>query len=284
MKLTSKESVTAHLNEYFDEEFQHWENHSREIWTYKSREGVGVYSSQENLNSSVVGAIGRPCVVEENLEENSITFTRTKLFRKKMHTSTVTVTKKGDSYSVVKFWSFLYETYLENMDKMRGNPSYEKAVSVTGWESPSDEEVALVMATTIYGIKKDVPDVATGLITLEVKTEEEDGKIRITGKFMIDGVETTPLKRMWWVNPSEGAIGTASSGKAAGEYIGSRSTFTVNTDFNDRDSFIIMNPKDVDVKFYCQYKEQDGDLKMFNKTITVDMSDVLPLFDYYGLA
>jgi hypothetical protein len=284
MKLTSRDAITAHLNNFFDDEFQHWEVDTRLIWIYQAKDGTGKFQSQKNLNYSVVGLIGKPVEVEDNVEDNSVSFIKTGTVYRKPYTMVTTITKTGDTYSVIKYWTFLYDTYLANMDKMRGNSSYLKAVEMTGMENPSDEDVATVMGTLIYGTRKDAPEIDPELVTLEVTAEEEDGRMRIKGKFMIDGVETNPLRWRWWVNPAKGVIGTTSSGKAAGEYIGGRNSFTVNTDFNDRHSFMIMNPEDVEIKCYAQYKEADGDMKMVHKSVTVDMSDVLPLFDYFGLA
>lgn len=285
MKLTSKEAVIAHLNNFFNDEFQHWEVDTRIIWIYQAKDGTGKYASQSNLNYSVAGMVGKSVEVEDNLEDNSVSFIKKGTIYRKPYTMVTTVTKTGEnSYSVIKYWTFLYDTYLENMDKMKGTSNYTKAVEMTGMENPSDEDVATVMATTIYGVRKDAPEIAPELVTLDVTAVEEDGKMRITGKFMIDGVEANPLRWRWWVNPANGVLGTKSSGKAAGEYIGGKKTFTVNSDFRDRGSFMIMNTEDVEIKCYAQYKESDGDLKMVHKKITVDMSDVLPLYDYFGLA
>jgi hypothetical protein len=131
--------------------------------------------------------------------------------------------------------------------------------------------------------EQDVPDVDPNLVTLDIITEIVDSKLKITGDFKIGGEKANPLKWMWYINPAQGVIGTISNNKAAGEYVGAKSSFTVNTDFNDRQSFTIMHTKDVEISCYAQYKEQDGDVKMVSVKKVIDLTGALPLYDYFGL-
>jgi len=283
MKLNTREEVQEFLNNHFDDEFQHWEVDTRIIWIYQASNGTGRYQSQKNLNYGVIGILGKPVEVEVD-PSGSLTFSKQSTFKRKPYTTFTTISKTEDGgYILIKYVGFLYNTFLENMDNMRGNSSYNKAVEMSGIENPTDEEIATTMATQIYGLRKDAPEIDPNTVTLDVHTEMVDGKLEITGDFRIAGEPSNPLRWMWWVNPAEGVLGTASSGKAAGEYIGGRKKFTVNSDFRDRESFMIMNTKDVEIKCYAQYKEQDGDLKMKSKFVTIDLTGALPLYDYFGL-
>lgn len=285
MTFSTRDEAQEFLNEHFNDKFEHWEVDTRIIWIYqKHLGGTGKYASQTNLNYTVVGLIGNGATLVDQ-QEDSVTFSKESRYNRKPYTTLTTITRTEDGFKMMKYVGFLYETYLESMGLMRGKPDYLKAIEIGGLgDNPTDEEVATVMATQHYGLRKDVPDFLPDEVTAKVEAAMVDGKLEVTGNFLINGEPAQPLRWMYWVVPAKGAIGTASSYKAAGEYIGGRKKFTVNTDFRDRYSYMIMHTEDVKIRMYAQYKEADGDLRMVKDEVTIDLTGALPLYDYFGLA
>ena len=284
MKLT-KTQVTEYLNNFFSDEFEHWEVDTRKIWVFQAASGTGKYMFQENLNYTVAGIIGSSVEIENEVPGVSVTFKKEGSINRVPYTMLTTIEKMDGSYKLVKYWDYLYNNFFVNMDKMRGTTDYAKALEVLGVTDATDEEVALAMSTQYHTLRKDVPDVAPELMTLDVTVTEDTELNRyfVNGVFKIDGEVANPLKWMWYIVPKSDVPGIPGSAKAAGAYVGGRSSFFVNNDFTDRKSVTLMSTKSVDIKCYVIYKEADGDLKPVNTTINVDMSNLLPQFDYFDI-
>jgi hypothetical protein len=306
--LTTKEQVRTSLSEHFGEEITYWDLNSRIMWTYQAADGTGRYSSIENIDYSIEGQIGKPVtkVPLSQLKAKHLNvweafnqkwgadamggddasiaiYIKKGTMKKRPYVMGKAVRKVGNEFQLLTFWTFLYDSFLGNIDKMRENTSYKKAVEISGIENPTDVEVARTMATISYAGYKDVPDAVLKEYKLDAIITLNDGTVDIEGVFSIDGEAQNPLRWSWFVDPAVGPVGTASRGKSAGEYIGGKSKFTIGTDFRNRDTFIIMNATDVRVRGYAHYKEEDGEVKLLKVDKTVDMQESLPLYDYFGL-
>ncbi|MDG1950734.1 MAG: hypothetical protein P8J32_08045 [bacterium] len=308
MLLTTKEQVLESLNAHFGEEMSHWDLTQRTIWTYQAIDGTGKYTTTTSIDYSIEGQVGKMVtkVPLSQLKSKHLNvweafnqkwgaeamagddstiavYVKESTFRNKPQVMAKAVRKIGNAYHVLVFWTFLYDSFLGSMDLMRGNYSYNKAVELSGIENPTDVEVARTMSTTSYIGEKDIPDTFLKEIKLDANIILKEGTVDIEGVFTINGEEANPLRWMWFIDPAEGALGTASRGKAAGEYVGGKRKFTIGSDFRNRDTFIIMNSKDVRVRGYAHYKEDDGELKLARVDKTVDMTESLPIYDYYGI-
>lgn len=308
MLLTTKEQVLASLNEHFGEEMSYWDLTKRTIWTYQAADGTGKYNTTTSIDYSIEGQIGKS-VTKVSLSEikakhlnvweafnqkwgteamagddSSIAiYVKEGSMSRKPYVMGKAVRKVGNEFQVLVFWTFLYDSFLENMDLMRGNSSYNKAVELSGIENPTDVEIARTMSTIFYTGEKDIPDAVVKDYNLDAIITLNEGTVDIEGVFSIDGVVQNPLRWMWFVDPAVGPIGTASRGKSAGEYIGGRRKFTISSDFRNRDTFIIMNSTNVRVRGYAHYKEDDGEVKLLRFDKTVDMRESLPIYDYFGI-
>ena len=285
--LTTKDEIIAFLNETFDDNFDHWDSKERHIWVYQASDGTGKYSHQTNLDYSIAGSIGKPVVAQTYIDPHfkvlTAEFVKTSTVQRKEHTMTHKVHKVGNTYILTTFWTFLYDSYLANMDKMRGNSSYQKAVQFTGKQNPTDEEVATQMATIVYTAFKDVDDADVKDITVEVDINPEQDKVHFEGTFKINGVEANALRWRWFIDPLDKVPGLSSHPRAGGEYVGKRK-FAISSDFRVRDTFIIMSSERVRVRLFCQYLEDDGELKQVKYDQVHDFSEYLPVYDYFGLA
>jgi len=285
--LKTKEEVIEFLNETFDDNFDHWDSKERHIWIYQASDGTGKYFHQKNLDYSIAGSIGKPVQAQTYIDPkfNALTaeFVKRSTIQKKQHTMTHKVHKMGSTYLLITHWTFLYESYLANMDKMRGNSSYLKAVQFTGKKDPTDEEVANQMATIVYTAFKDVDDADVKDIAIDVEITPSPDRVHFKATFTIDGVEKNAFRYRWFIDPEYKVPGLHTHRRAGGEYVGKKE-FDISTDFRQRDTFVIMRSDAVRVRCFCQYLEDDGELKQVVYDKIHDFSEYLPVYDYFGLA
>ena len=308
--LRTKEQVIQSLNDHFGEEMTYWNLNSRVIWMYQAANGTGKYQNNKNIDYTMHGQIGKPVekIVLSELEakypfmheallqhwgasimegdDTSVAlYIKKGNMWKKDYTKVTAIRKIDGGYELVTFPSFLYDKFIESMHIMEGNSSYNKAVELSGIENPTDHQVAIRMATIEYTSIKDIPDSVVNEIKMdcEITFLTEEQEVEIEGIYTYNGERTNPQKWLWFIDPAEGAVGTASRGNAAGEAIAGKGKFRISSDFRNRDTFIIMNTKDVRIRGYAWYKETDGEMRHVSCDKTIDLSEVLPTYDYYGL-
>ena len=305
--LTTREQVTESLNNHFGEEMSYWSLNSRMIWAYNADNGTGKYRYDTNLDYSIKGQIGKPVeklnkeelqtkypamwaalsqhlgeLVEEIKDTDVAFYVRKGIIWRKPFVSASMVRKLDVGYELVIFPSYLYDKFFENLDKMKDDPSYDKAVELSGIENPTQEQIATRMSTIIYTSIKDVPDSATKVFAADAKITLKEGVVDIEGIFTIDGKPADALRWRWFLDPADKVPGLSTHPNAGGEYVG-RKSFSISSDFRERKTFIIMSSKNVRVRGYCQYLESDGELKQVIYDKVHDFSEYLPVYDYFGL-
>lgn len=284
--LKTADAVLKFLNETFNDNFEYHDLIERHIWAFQAATGTGLYRNDKSLNFTFHGQIGTNVVANTQIDDNGeivATFTKTTTANRKKYSMVHTVKKAGDTYSLVTFWEFLYESFLQNMDKMRGNSSFLKAVEFSGKQEPTDQEVATVMATITYVGVNDTPVAPPKIVTFDAEINPSLNSVHIKGVFKVDGVEQTALRYHWYIDPEFKVPGLDTQPRAGGEYVG-KPEFEISSDFRVRDRFTIMRTDAVRVRCFCQYLDEQGDLKQVVYDQVHDFSNYLPVYDYFGLA
>jgi hypothetical protein len=283
--LRTRDAVLEYLNTAFDDNFENHDLIERHIWTYQASNGTGLYQNNKSLNFTFHGQIGTNVQARtyDDYETGELVaeFSKTTIANRKRYQMVHTVRKTGDTYSLVTYWEFLYESFLANMNKMRGNFSYQKAIEFSEKENPTDEEIAEVMATIVYVGVNDTPVGPVKEITLDVQIEEVFNNVHIKGVYKVDGVEATPLRYFWFIDPVNKVPGLDTQPAAGGESI-TVSEFDLSTDFRDRTKYTIMRSDAVRVRCFCQYLD-NKELKQVTYDKVHNFSEYLPVFDYFGL-
>lgn len=280
--LHNRDQVTQFLNDTFKDNFDNWICIERHIWRYNAVAGTGTYAHETETNFSIPGQIGRG--VNAKSYQDSTLNTLVAEFTKTTSSGVMThkVYKEGTNYRLITFWTFLYNAFLNSMDKMRGNASYIKAVEMSGKDNPTDQEIATVMATITYTAESEINDSEVKEPSLNVTIEPVEGRIMIKGEFTKDGVPSS-AKWSWFIDPLEKLPGLDSHPKAGSVYVGKRE-FSLSTDFRERDSFTIMCSEQIRIRCFCQYTEENGNPKQMVYDQVHDFSEHLISYDYFGLA
>lgn len=279
--LRNRDQVLKFLNDTFSDDFSNWKCIERHIWRFNAADGTGTYAHEQGADFSFQGQIGINVNARAYRDGNLGTLVAEFTRNNRNDTMTHRVYKEGNTYRLVTFWTFLYDSFLLNMNKMRGNASYIKAVEMSGKPNPTDEEIATVMATITYDSESTLKDEKEKEIKLDVTITPAIGRVKISGQFTVDGVPSNAVWR-WFIDPLQKIDGLDSHPRAGGEYVGQRE-FDISSDFRQRDAFTIMRSDEVLVRCFCQYHEEDGTSKQVVYEQVHNFSEHLPVYDYFGL-
>lgn len=285
---TDRAKLLADLNAFFADDLTFWEGDTRQFWMYNT-DGTGSYQNQTAMNQNLVGQIGLGTLQTFDSGGKWVTMTTKSTVNRKQHTLTSTIRQTVDSngavgYTLETYYTFLYETYLANMDKMRKTASYQKALQMLGVTAATDQEVATIMAKSFWTCVEDVPTIKPSEVVLDIeKFVNSAGRPGLRAVLTVQGNSIPPQRCKWWLYPGENVVGmTNSATNISGEYVWGRAQFIVDTDLRNRVDWVIMNPKNVRVDCMVSYMVDGVFTNVFTSKV-IDFSKELPTYNYFAL-
>lgn len=286
----TQQECKAVLEEHFGVSMDHWENNWRWLYTLNSKTLEITYREFSNLGHDLMGAISDVddfAIIDDRTVEFYETYQK-RIGRKTREYNKVhrVIKENAATVTLMTRLEHLYDVVIDNFAQYQNTilPSVAERMGIPLAEA-TDEVVAEHISWQQRDYVLDVPDVELESWGAKIHVSKVNGLYRIEGT-LEDGQGNirVPQKRYWSLTPEDDIVGIPGSSKAAGEHP-SGSWFVVDTDLRNRDSKVvhIMNPKDVKIKFICWAKESDGDLVRYEADTTVDMSDLLEVYDYFLL-
>lgn len=285
--INSQDQLLSWLETHFGHSFKYMMCDSRDIFVLNAATNIPSFSSQLDLNYSLVGQIGFKQIIIDVIG-NTVIFQNKALRNRKLETLTcylekISVDGEKPMYTFKTHYSYTEILYLYNMSKIRTTGAYQTAVEQlkkAGVEI-TDANVAKHMATAYYTCVEDIPLIDPSLIEIEVFKTTIENEPAIEARLKIKGVIATPRITRFWLTCLNDVTGFKGSAAFAGEYVSGKTAFKISTDLRNRKAETIMAPGPIKVVCQMHYDLPDGPTSHF-VTKTIDFSE-LPKFDYFNL-
>jgi hypothetical protein len=187
------------------------------------------------------------------------------------------------NYTMAQHSGLFVKQFTDNLVAIKNSGIFAKAQAECGLTT--DEEVIHYMATMTSTYKLDIPQINPADYTVSIShTPTNNGSVLFSCSLLKNGQEESFDSVRWEVWPQgvpQGVPNTKSNRDASSQFP-TGDSFELTTNISKRDAYQVLSPN---VKINCAITlvEDDGDNVVIKGSVTTDLSQYLPTYNYFGL-
>lgn len=281
--ITTKAQAIAIINDHLGVNIGDFKRESRLMYSYNKTTKLPMLVTAVRKDSLVgllsdtydsFAVIGDRVVLYNKFRDSGLTYARESAF----------YTIDGKVY-VNTYMDYLYGMFTANGDAIAKTAEYKAVLERTG--AVSRPTVFMEMATDRSVFYEDPEEFKSSLVeaVISANAVPSTNEIEISADVRYGGKLIQPHRMRWELWPEQTIPGipvNKDNIRATSEQIPGVFNFRVATDLRNRKAYILMSPKQVSVNCFIWLKESDDDTAYFQVNKVIDLSPIIPAYDYFG--